>query len=159
MAERRIERLVLVSSGPGEDRPWIRYIDRLAEVTRDVDSSYRADRIPPQAGSLIVIVEAGTPGAPVFLRVEDKASRSLLCAKECVMRRRPFSGMRTRELLALLEMAHKTADRYGSVGDAKRLSEMGFSADQVKTELAKREHVPSKPEAKALRREAAQRKN
>ena len=155
MAERRIERLVLASSGPGEARPWIRYADRLAEVTRDVDPS-GFDRIPPQAGSLVVVVETGTSAAPVFLRVEDGASRRLLCAKEGVAHRRPFSGMRTRELLALLEMAHKTADWY--VDDAKYLSEVGFSADQVKAELAKREHVPNKPEAKALRREAAERK-
>ena len=54
--------------------------------------------------------------------------------------------------MGLLDAIHRVGGHWYSPGG----SDSGYSLDEVKAELATREHVPNKPEAKALRREAAQ---
>lgn len=64
----------------------------------------------------------------------------------------PVEKLPTRQLLEYLKLARKCGGWYSPLGpDAK----VGYSIEVLKMELATREHVPNKPEARARRQAAA----
>lgn len=61
----------------------------------------------------------------------------------------------TRELMKCLDFCHKFKGQYGPSDSAYGPF---MTLDEVKTELAKREHIPNKVEAKKVRQEKAKQK-
>lgn len=66
-----------------------------------------------------------------------------------------LEGLSTRELLVYLKFARRF---YGWYCPWDHKYDNVYTSEEIKTELAKREHIPNKKEGKALRREAARRK-
>lgn len=64
----------------------------------------------------------------------------------------PASELPTRQLLAYLKLARKMGGWYSPIGPNSRF---GYNTEQLKAELATREHVPNKIEAAAARKLAA----
>lgn len=63
-----------------------------------------------------------------------------------------LEGKHTRQLLDLLQCCRRCGGRYDVLDNN---SDWFVSISQVKAELAKREHIPNKLEAKKLRQERA----
>ena len=63
-----------------------------------------------------------------------------------------LASLHTRQLLDALESSRGSGGVWSPDGEWGA----GYSADEIKAELARRPHVPNKPEAKAARRAAAQ---
>ena len=62
-------------------------------------------------------------------------------------------NLSTRQLMSLLRRTYRTNGWYSPIDGN---SPFGYTTEEIKAELATREHVPNKAEGRALRRQAAQ---
>jgi hypothetical protein len=69
-----------------------------------------------------------------------------------VEKENPLAGVHTKVLLSYLKGARKCGGFWSPSGDSNGF---GFTTDELKKELATREHVPNKQEARHRRQERA----
>ena len=144
---------VLRVSGPKDRYPWIVCDQAYNNFERKLDPAAVAAGLTPQAGDMVVCASRPmATGGEYWLGVEDLSGRAL-CSRGRAAWKPPAADMSTRELLFTLGKARACGGWY-SPYDAN--GGPGYTVEELKAELAGREHVPNKPEGKALRRAAAQ---
>jgi len=148
---------VTAASGPNERHPWFSYAGNIPSWAdgrkHHVDPAAVAAGLRPAVGDPIYLVsesfEVISFGRPVsrirFVGVEDSRRHALLSTGKGAWRM-PLNEMATRQLLKVL--AQSRVGYSEEEGGGPR----DYTTEEIKAELAKRPHIPTGEEAKAIRR-------